>query len=83
MIQGKLNTEWVKDMLKKHGPMTMAELRLLRASKEGDGQAKSVSCALDELFKSGDVVRRDGNQWALTTSLGWSGIFSAMTAAAA
>lgn len=83
MIQGKLNTEWVKDMLKKHGPLTMPELRKLRAGPDGDGQDKTVSCAINELFKSGEVVRRDGNQWALATSLGWNGIFSSMTVAAA
>ncbi len=82
MIKGKLNTEWVKDMLKKHGPLTMPELRKLRAGPEGDGQAKSVSCALDELFKSGEVVRRAGNQWGLATTLGWNGIFASITPAA-
>lgn len=78
MIQGMLNTEWVKAMLKKYGPLTMPELRALRGGPEGDGETKTVSCAVDELVKSGEVVRRAGNKWALVTSLGWSGIFSVM-----
>ncbi|HHO0939091.1 TPA: hypothetical protein ACRTTK_003130 [Aeromonas hydrophila] len=83
MINGQLNTEWVKAMLKKYGPMTQGELRQLRAGPEGDGQSKSVSCALDDLLKSGDVVKREGGKWAVSTTLGWSGLFSAMRPAAA
>lgn len=78
MIGGMLNTDWVKAMLKKYGPMDMAELRALRASNEGDGSNKSVSCAVNDLVNSGDVVKSAGGKWALTTSLGWSGIFSGM-----
>lgn len=76
MISGMLNTDWVKAMLKKYGPMDMAELRALRASKEGDGSNKSVSCAVNDLVNSGDVIKASSGKWALATSLGWSGIFS-------
>ncbi|MGL4349527.1 MAG: hypothetical protein ACRCT2_02910 [Plesiomonas shigelloides] len=78
MINGMLNTEWVKAMLKKYGPMDMPELRALRASAEGDGSTKSVSCAVNDLVNSGDVIKAASGKWALATSLGWSGIFSAM-----
>lgn len=78
MINGMLNTEWVKSMLKKYGPMDMPELRALRASAEGDGSTKSVSCAVNDLVNSGDVVKSASGKWALATSLGWSGIFSAI-----
>ncbi|ENC6657646.1 hypothetical protein ABKY47_002095 [Aeromonas hydrophila] len=78
MINGMLNTEWVKVMLKKYGPMDMSEFRALRASEEGDGSTKSVSCAVNDLVNSGDVVKASSGKWALATTLGWAGIFSAI-----
>lgn len=78
MIKGMLNTEWVKAMLKKHGPLTTVELRKIRLGPDGDGVAKSLGCSLDELYKNGELLKKPGNKWALATSIGWGGVFTAM-----
>lgn len=78
MIKGMLNTEWVKAMLKKHGPLTTVELRKIRLGPDGDGKAKSLGASLDELYKNGELLKKSGNKWALATSIGWGGVFSAM-----
>lgn len=79
MINGMLNTVWVKSMLKKHGALTLPELRELRAGPAGDGTSKSVSCALNDLLKEGEVVRRADGKWSLATKMGWSGVLAAMS----
>ena len=79
MIAGLLNTEWVVAMIKQHGPLSMPELRALRAGPESDGTDRSMSCAINELMTAGIVTKGPGNRWALVAKMGWRGVFASMT----